>query len=238
MRRGLKLGLGIPLVVLGFFMTIGGIALVVLVGPDGRFSLPETRASGDGHALVFDAIAIRGDLPQTGSLSTTLDLDVHADREVFVGIGPTADVQTYLSGVTVDKVVQVNWPGGVRTEAVNGTRTPAPPDTRSFWSASDQGNDAKIEWTVSGGDWTIVVMNADASANVDVTGSLSVSLPFLGPTSIVVLVLGLAMLAGGIVLTISGARMPKPARPGTGAAAGAGSMTDGSPPPPPRPDRT
>lgn len=241
MKRGLKLGFGITMVVIGLLATIGGVAVMVLVGPDGTFSMPDRQAQGDGHALVFDALAIRGDLPTSGDLATTLDLTVHGvSQDVFVGIGPTPMVRNYLDDAAIDKVVQVNWPGGVRTETVPGTGTPQPPAEQTFWSAHDSGRDAQVRWTVAGGDWTIVVMNADANAGVDVTGSLTISLPILGPAGVLTLVFGIALLIGGIVLTISGAKTPRAAKQGAVMpdTAGAGALASGGPPPPPRPDRT
>ncbi|MGZ4132577.1 MAG: hypothetical protein ACXVWF_05995 [Actinomycetota bacterium] len=241
MKRGLKLGFGIAMVVIGLVSTIGGVAVMVLVGPDGTFSMPDRHAQGDGHALVFDALAIRGDLPTSGDLATTLDLSVHdASQDVFVGIGPTPLVRSYLDDAAIDKVVQVNWPGGVRTETVPGTGTPQPPGDQSIWTASKSGRDPHISWTVQGGDWTIVVMNANADAGVDVTGSLTVSLPILGPAGVLALVFGVALLIGGVFLTISGAKTPRAAKQGAVSpdAAGAGTLASGQPPPPPRPDRT
>jgi hypothetical protein len=236
MKRGLKLGFGIAMVLLGLLATIFGVAAMVLVGPDGTFSIPDQHAQGEGHALVFDELAIRGDLPTSGDLATTLDLSVQgASQDVFVGIGPTPLVRRYLGDASIDKVVQVNWPGGVRTEPVPGTGTPMPPGGQPFWVAAKSGRDASISWTVQGGDWSIVVMNANADPGVDVTGSLTVSLPILGPAGVLTLVFGVVFLVAGVLLTISGAKTPRAAvgvvEPGP-----AGAAVAGEPPPPPPPD--
>jgi hypothetical protein len=226
-RRGLKLGLGIPLVVIGIFVTLAGAVLTVVVGPDGRFTLPRSTAHADGRALIYDGLSLRG-MRSSGTLAATVDLTVRDDDgedPIFVGIGPRTAVRRYLHGVTVDRLVQISWPGGVRTETVPGTATQAldPPADQPFWVASDAGTSATVEWVAASGDWTIVVMNADGTGPVDVVGQLAIRVPAFGPASIVLLVLGVLMLVGGAWLTISGARMPRPAR-------------DGGVPPPPRPD--
>jgi hypothetical protein len=221
MKRGLKLGFGIPLVLLGLFMTIGGIALVVLVGTDGSFTLPETQGNSSGHALVLETLDLGEALPSSGSFAATVGVTVKGnDGDVFVGIGPAADVARYLDHVQVDRIVQVNWPGGMRTETEPGTRRPTPPYTRSFWVAKAHGTPATLRWPVAAGDWTLVIMNASGGAPVSVLASGSISLPALGPIGIGLLVAGLVILAGGVLLTISGAKTPS-ARKGV---------------PPPRPD--
>src|SRR6476660_6425659 len=53
MKRGLKLGFGIPLVLLGLFMTIGGMAVVVVVGPEGSFPLPQNQGDSTANGLMF-----------------------------------------------------------------------------------------------------------------------------------------------------------------------------------------
>ena len=50
-------------------------------------------------------------------------------------------------------------------------------------------------WTVSDGDWTVIVMNADASPGVSVRAELGASLPALGW-------LATELLVGGTVLTL------------------------------------
>jgi len=223
MKRGLKLGFGIPLVLLGLFMTIGGIALVVLVGTDGSFTLPDTRGTSSGHALVLETLDLSESLPSSGSFAATVGVTVQASGDggdVFVGIGPAADVARYLDHVQVDRIVQVNWPGGMKTQTEPGTRRPTPPDTRSFWVATAHGSPARLTWPVAAGDWTLVIMNASGASPVSVIASGSIALPALGPIGIGLLVAGLAILAGGVILTISGAKTPS-ARKGV---------------PPPRPD--
>jgi hypothetical protein len=221
-RRGLKLGLGIPMLLIGLFTTLGGVALLVLVGTDGTFTLPVTPARSSGHALVLDTLDVGENLASSGSFSATVGVTIGGSGgDVFVGIGPADDVAKYLRGVKVDRIVQVNWPGGMRTETENsGTRTPRPPGEQTFWVAKAQGPTAMLRWPVAGGDWTMVIMNADASSGVSVTASGSLGLPALGPISVGLLVVGLAILVGGILLTISGSKTPKPDRSS----------------PPPRPD--
>ena len=152
MKRGLKLGFGIPLVLLGLFMTIGGIALVVLVGTDGSFTLPQTRGLSSGHALVLETLDLSEALPSSGSFAATVGVKVQGDNghgDVFVGIGPAPDVARYLDRVQVDRITQVNWPGGMRTETEPGTRRPKPPGEQSFWVAMAQGSPATLTWPVA-----------------------------------------------------------------------------------------
>ena len=211
MKRGLKLGFGIPLVLLGLFMTTAGIALVVLVGTDGSFMLPATRGTSSGHALVLETLDLSEALPSSGSFAATVGVTVRGndrDGSVFVGIGPALDVARYLDRVQVDRIVQVNWPGGMKTETEPGTRRPTPPDRQPFWVAKAQGSPATLSWPVAAGDWTLVIMRASAAARVDVIASGSITLPALGPISIGLLVAGLAILIGGVFLTISGAKTP------------------------------
>lgn len=212
MKRGLKLGIGIPMVLIGFFVTLGGIVLVTMVGLDGSFQLPSMRATSEGHALLFDAIYVRGDLPSSGSFSATLKIEATGEDEaLFVGVGPTSGVGDYLAGVKGDRVVQVDWPGEVRTEPLpGGVAVPAPPTGETFWEASESGTGTlNLDWVVTGGDWTIVVMNADGGAGVEVEGNVTVTMPALGPISVALLVFGLVVLVVGALLTISGAKTPR-----------------------------
>jgi hypothetical protein len=246
-RRGLKLGFGIPLLLVGFFVTMGGIALTALFGPDGTVTISDITLAGGGHAILLDGILIRNNLPSGGGFSATLTLDVRSDADsIFVGVGPTDDVIAYLDGTAIDQVNEFNWPNDVRTEQVPGTGSPRPPGTQGFWSASDEGAGVRsVKWTVTRGDWSVVVMNSDATQDVDVSASASLRLPVVGPLGIALLVLGLVALGAGVLLTVSGARTPTtvaagapvigvPAAPGSPPPGPSGEPPSGAPPP--RPD--
>jgi hypothetical protein len=207
--RGLKLGLGIVLAIIGVVLTVAGLALLAVVGADGRYTSPELEATSDGHALLFDAIFVEGDLPISGTFATTLGADVTSDRgPLFIGIAPTEDVARYLAGVPVDQVTELNVTGGeLTTRSIAGDRTPEPPAGQPFWVARAGGAGTEsIEWTLDRGEWTFVVMNADASAGLDVHGTATVELPALGAATIVVLVLGIPALVAGILLIVSALR--------------------------------
>ena len=254
MGRGLKLGFGIPLLIVGVIATLFGVALMVIFGLDGRFRTPETRVQTDGAALVFDSVTIRGRLPEEGSLAITIGIEVRSDSEVFVGVARAGDIQTYLQGVPIDLVQELEMSNAtLKTVSIPGNRSPKPPGDVSFWLESDEGSGARsVDWTVSAGDWRVVIMNADGSRGLDVTGSASVQLAVLGWVSAGVLIFGLLVLVAGFVLTVAGTRTPKPVAAasrapepphnaptagssGTQPPAGTGTSS-GMPPPPTRPD--
>jgi hypothetical protein len=229
-KRGMKLGFGIPLLVVGFFVTMGGIALTALFGPDGTVTISDIVLRSQGHAILLDGILVENNLPSSGDFSSTITVTVRSDASsIFVGVGPTDDVITYLDGAAIAQVTEFNWPNDVRTEEVAGHGSPRPPGTQPFWMTSDEGSGVRsIRWTLTHGDWSVVVMNSDAAPDVEVTAAASLRLPIVGPAGIVMLVLGLVALLAGILLTISGARTPKVASTG----AGTGPVTGGPSPPP------
>ena len=78
-------------------------------------------------------------------------------------------------------------------------------------------------WEVESGDWTVVVMNADASRGVDVDARLGIKVGWLLPVAIGLLAVGLVALAGGTWLIIAGSRGAEPAaEPPVDAAAAGG----------------
>ena len=87
-------------------------------------------------------------------------------KPVFVGIARTADVDRYLRGTAHTSVTDVDTsPFNARATA----RVPPPSarpvrPTQSFWAASARGTGrSTLTWDVRDGDWSVVVMNADAS---------------------------------------------------------------------------
>ena len=130
----------------------------------------------------------------------------------------------YLDGVSHDVIRDFELsPDRVEFRRVAGESTPEPPGDQTFWVAQVTTEDAdELTWEVESGDWTVVMMNADASRGVDVDARLGIKVDWLLPALIGLLALGLVLLAGGTLLVIFASRgqaepaaWPAPATPGT-----------------------
>jgi hypothetical protein len=129
---------------------------------------------------------------------------------LFVGIGPSAEVDRYLAGVN-HAVITEFWEE--KTEAVAGAEPAAAPGTQDFWVASSAGSGARtLEWDPGDGSWTVVVMNADGRAGVNVGADLGARLPAVLWISLGVLIAGAVFLAGGGLLIAGAIRARRPSQ--------------------------
>ncbi len=143
-------------------------------------------------------------------------------KEIFIGIGPRADVAAYLAGVRHTEIVDVRFdPFRALYREVSGTQAPTVPAQQSFWAATATGRgEQELTWDLRSGDWAVVVMNADASAPVAVNLQAGARSDLLGPVFIGLLIGGLVMLLIGVPLIVLGAvglgRATGPGRGGPG----------------------
>jgi hypothetical protein len=209
MSRGVRLSIGIIMIVLGALSLFGALGLLVVFGFDNTATSPTFRITGEGRAVVWGTGLIRQATPIPSRFSNSISLQVEGgDREVFVGIGPTQEVARYLAGTSVDRVTSVGWPGRVLvTQAHSGGAVPGPPDAPGnvFWAAKASGPGTQgIDWTIRPGAWTVVVMNADASAGIDVQAQGSLRIGSIGLAMGVLATVGLGLVGGGIAVLVSG----------------------------------
>lgn len=121
---------------------------------------------------------------------------------LFVGIGRTADVERYLSGVAHTEITDF-FADNVR--AVGGGLPRSAPGRQSFWAASASGSGARtLVWNPTKGSWTVVVMNADGKRGIDVSADLGARFPALPWIALGLLVAGATFAIGGGLL-IAGA---------------------------------
>ncbi|GAA1831858.1 hypothetical protein GCM10009836_07330 [Pseudonocardia ailaonensis] len=200
-------------------LLVGGGALAwaqaALRGPDGYYTAAGLVATSSGHALVVDDLGLGylGVRPP-GGVDFRVSARSSGTGSVFVGLGPRAEVARYLAGVATDRITDVDpRAGSVDLLPTPGVRTPAPAAAQTFWVASAQGpGEQRVDWSGRPGDWSVVVMNADGRAGVDVLASGGIALPVLTPLAIGLLIGGL--LVAGATVALVPSRRAQPASRG------------------------
>jgi hypothetical protein len=126
---------------------------------------------------------------------------------LFVGIGPSPDVDRYLAGVHHALITEFFED---EVQIVDGGTPPSPPGEQRFWVASVSGPGARtLDWDPVDGSWAVVVMNADGRPGIDVAADLGATVPALPWVGLGVLAAGGVFLAGGLLL-IGGAFLRRP----------------------------
>jgi hypothetical protein len=209
---------GIAALVIGTLLVL---IAVVLLGAGGTALWADRTQREDGYVTTdvheFSTggsalVTVSTDLGSTGTgwlysptLLDTVRIRVtptNHDRSLFVGVGPTVDVDRYLAGVS-QTVISEFWEE--KTEFVEGDTRPSAPDTQDFWVASATGSGTQnVVCDPADGSWSIVVMNADARPGIAAGAELGAKLPALPWIAVGVLVAGAVFIAGGGLL-IAGA---------------------------------
>jgi len=179
---------------------------------NGYLSTSSERFATNGYALATENLDI--DTDGAGWVFDrdsygTIRLEASSRGEpVFVGIARSSDVDRYLRGAEHDLINDVSYsPFRADYRRVSGDRAPQPPAGRDFWAASAAGAGAQaITWEVEEGDWSVVVMNADASRGVDASVKAGADLPFLSALGWGTLIGGLVALAIAATLAAVGMR--------------------------------
>src|SRR3954471_18825242 len=148
-RTGRVIGGGI-LATTGAVVALGAGAILALGGSDGTFSSGHRDVSTKTSALVSEPANINGTQDVTdvlGQPNVHLSADsIRSDRNLFVGIGPKAQVDRYLAGAPIDRVKDFEVdPWSLQKSSRPGAVTPKPPAAQSFWVAKSSGSTAAID---------------------------------------------------------------------------------------------
>jgi hypothetical protein len=186
---------------------------------DGYLSTKTDRFHSRTYAIATDNLDV-----DTDGASRVLDHDLfgtvrvkaHSNdgKPVFVGIARTTDVARYLHGTAHTRVTDVDTsPFRATYRQSPGADRPGVPAAQSIWAAQASGSGTRtLSWDVEDGDWSVVVMNADASAGVDAGVSAGARLPWLDEAGWIALGGGalIALAAGSLILV--GVRAPRDAQ--------------------------
>ncbi len=226
-----------------FIVLVGGTALTVAyaVGRDdeGFFDARIDGLQTTTVAVASDDIALEGDpgppgwLVDLGDVTVELRLQsVRSDVPIFVGVGPLAEVEEYLSDVAHEEVTGLD---GRRLElrTIFGTPDASPPGDETFWEASVEGvGPQALRWEVTSGRWVVAVMNADGSPGVSADVEVAAKAGFLLPLAITMMVAGglitIASVTGIVLLARRPAEAALAPAAGEPAAVHAGPVTVGA----------
>lgn len=165
-------------------LTIGGGALLALdAGRDstGYVTSPAVALHSTTAAITAENLTITSadiwtrNIADVGGLR--LSATAPAGRPVFVGIAPQQAVDAWLTGAAHDQFLGMRA-GTARYDRAAGVTRPVPaPASQRFWLASAVGTGTPtVSWTVTDGEYAVVVANADGSPGVtaDVRGAVQV----------------------------------------------------------------
>jgi hypothetical protein len=173
---------------------------------DGYFTTAREPFAAGGYALATDDLDIdldgAGWLLERGRIRVTVE--PRTGKPAFVGIARTRDVSRYLDGVPHRSLVDVEVsPFRATYRDDGGDRRPALPADQRFWAASASGSGTQsLTWDVEDGDWSVVVMNEDASRGVDARISAGAKVSFLATAGWIAIGGGLLLLAGAVALLV------------------------------------
>jgi hypothetical protein len=204
-----------------FVLVVAGAVLLYANGQkdrDGYVSTASDRFHTSTYALATDDLDVNSDAPgwiDDGAALGHIRLKATSrdGKPVFVGIAPTKDVKAYLSGTAHADVTDVEYTPFHATYRTHAGDRPAPPVAQRFWTVSANGNGTRtVEWKVRSGNWSVVVMNADGSANVNAGVSAGADAPWLSAAGWITIGTGalFALIAGTLVYV--GVRRPREPR--------------------------
>jgi hypothetical protein len=208
------------------FLAVGFIAAGALLlwgdsktDDQGYLSTSKERYAATTYALASENLDI--DLDGAGWImdrddlgNVRLEVESSAGKPIFVGVARTSDVSDYLRGASYTEVTDVDYSpfhASYRDRDHGGDRRPALPADQDFWAASAHGSGTQtVAWDLEDGDWSIVVMNADASRGVDTDISAGAKVPFLGTFGWLSVGGALVLLMTAGTLMYLGFRTPRP----------------------------
>jgi hypothetical protein len=203
---------------------------------EGYYSTGSRPFETPTYALTSDEVDLGADV-RSGwdpvDAIGTVRVTAASDGEIFVGIAASEDVDRFLRGVRHDRLDEIEWsPFETAYVRSDGPRRASPPGAEEFWvaSASGQGEQSAV-WDLESGNWTVVLMNADASPGIDADVSAGVHTDLLLPVGIGLLVAGVVAAGLGtlaIVAAVRGSREPDGAAPAETAATWAGDDPPGA----------
>jgi hypothetical protein len=218
------------LLIVGILAALLALALLVAGGfalwadttqrEDGYLMTPTERFSTGTYALTKQGLDLdigRGDWAADPDRFGRIRITGESlnDKPIFIGIGPESAVATYLRGIGHAEVEDLEYdPFKVDYQLFPGAAPRRPPLRERIWVAATGGTgERRLTWDVKGGDWSVLVMNADGSRGVNADLAVGARLGFLLWVAIGLLIAGvlIALLSAFMISRAFRRRAPPPA---------------------------
>jgi len=214
----------IVLLVFGIFVVVVAIGLIatggavlwangVLADGEGYLTTKTIRIDKGSYAVVSEPTDIEvgswwvwdwGDLA-TFKIEGSND---DSSKNIFMGLADESDSNSYLIDVNHDEVIDIDInPDRLDFRNRPGNSEPAIPTTQDFWLESVNGPGTQtLAWDMQAGTWSLILMNEDGSAGVDLSVLLGVKIPWLFGTGLGLLIGGIVALPLGTLMIVLAAR--------------------------------
>ena len=134
-----------------------------------------------------------------------------SSKQIFIGIAKESYVKDYLLHVNYDEIRELSlYPEKVTYRNHPGSSVPEAPTEQTFWVAQESGTGTQtLEWELKEGTWVLVLMNANGSTGIDLSGVVGVKVPWVFGVGLGLLLGGIALLILAVVLIVLATRGPK-----------------------------
>lgn len=211
----LIVGIIVLVVAIGLIVTGSGVlwANGALTDDEGYLTTKTIRIDKGSYAVVSEPTDIEvgswwiwdwGDLATFKIEGSSND----SSNNIFMGVADESDLNSYLRDVNYDEVTDFHVnPDRLDYRNRPGNSEPAMPTTQDFWLESVNGPGTQtLAWDMQAGTWSLILMNEDGSAGVDLSVVLGVKIPWLFGTGLGLLIGGIVALPLGTLMIILAAR--------------------------------
>ena len=210
----------VALFVAAIAMVVGGLTLLAGAGgltgvdktqrDDGYLTTDTTRVTAAGYAVASEGLELGGRDEEWVLGRARVRATATDGTPVFIGVARSDDAAAYLENIEHSTVTEIADPSTTFEQHSGGTPTVDPADSDIWITQASGSGTQSIDWSLDkAGRWTVVVMNADGSSDVDIDADAGATVPILHDVTVGLFATGaLFVLIGGGVLV--GLRVNRP----------------------------
>ena len=183
------------------------------------FSTWKFNVQKNSSAIVLepDGIEFDGqwDMGEIGLLKVVADMNTRG-KDLFIGAAPVEDARSYLNGIEYDNITAL-WifPPRADYQRFNGDKVLADPASQGFWIDTSYGESPnKLVWNPEQDNLSVIIMNADASAGLDLNVQVKTMVGILFIAGAINIIVGVFVLLLSLMAILFSGRAPNTVYPG------------------------